>query len=90
MGARLAFAVWSEHSGGPTIVRFSEQHNITSTQAWVSGLILMVLCEVGTRIGTILIRVSAAKRQAVAVGSGDGIVVREEAASEIGVRSVAG
>jgi hypothetical protein len=90
MGARLAFAVWSEHSGGPTIVRFSELHNITSTQAWVSGLILMVLCEVSTRIGTILIRVSAEKRQAVAVGSGDGIVVREEAASEIGVRSVAG
>jgi hypothetical protein len=68
MGARLAFAVWSEHSGGPTIVRFSEQHSITSMQAWVSGLILMVLCEVGTRIGTILIRVSAAKRQAAAVG----------------------
>ena len=64
MGARLAFAVWSEHSGGPTIVRFSEQHDITSTQAWVSGLILMVLCEVGTRIGTILVRVAAAKSQA--------------------------
>lgn len=62
MGARLAFAVWTEHSGGPTVVRFSEQHHITSVQAWVSGLILMVLCEVGTRVGTILIRAAAAKR----------------------------
>jgi hypothetical protein len=61
MGARLAFAVWSEHSGGPTLVRFSGQHDITSIQAWVSGLILMVLCEVGTRIATILVRGRLAK-----------------------------
>lgn len=60
MGARLAFSVWAEHDGGPTLVRFSEQHNITSVQAWVSGLILMVLCEVGMRIGTILIRAKQA------------------------------
>jgi hypothetical protein len=79
MGARLAFAVWSEHSGGPTIVRFSERHDITSMQAWVSGLILMVLCEVGTRIGTILVRVAAAKRQA-AVGSGGVVGVAEGSA----------
>jgi len=63
MGARLAFIIWSEHTGGPTIARFSEQHHITSTQAWVSGLILMVLCEVVTRLGTVLIRVTAAKSQ---------------------------
>lgn len=61
MGARLGFAIWTEHSGGPTLVRFSEQHHITSVQAWVSGLILMVLCEVGTRVGTILIRAAATK-----------------------------
>ena len=66
MGARLAFILWSEHSGGPTIARFGEQHHITSAQAWVSGLILMVLCEVGTRLGTILIRAAAAKSQAAA------------------------
>jgi hypothetical protein len=78
MGARLAFAVWSEHSGGPTIVRFSERHDITSMQAWVSGLILMVLCEVSTRIGTILVRAAAAKRQAVGVELG----VRADVGSE--------
>jgi hypothetical protein len=64
MGARLAFSVWAQHDGGPTLVRFSEQHDITSVQAWVSGLILMVLCEVGTRVGTILIRAAAAKSAA--------------------------
>ena len=62
MGGRLAFALWSEHSGGPTLVRFSEQHQITSIQAWVSALILMVLCEVCTRVGTIVIRATVAKR----------------------------
>jgi hypothetical protein len=64
MAARLAFAIWSEHSGGPTLVRFSGQHNITSVQAWVSGMILMVLCEVGTRVATILIRTASAKNSA--------------------------
>jgi hypothetical protein len=64
MGARLAFSVWAQHDGGPTLVRFSEQHDITSVQAWVSGLILMVLCEVGTRIGTILTRAAWARKSA--------------------------
>jgi hypothetical protein len=64
MGGRLAFVIWTEHSGGPTLVRFSEQHHITSIQTWVSALILMVLCEVCARIGTILIRASLAKRAA--------------------------
>ncbi|HET9173609.1 MAG TPA: hypothetical protein VFN97_29545 [Actinospica sp.] len=62
MGGRLGFALWSEHSGGPTLVRFSGQHQITSIQAWVSALILMVLCEVCTRVGTIVIRAALAKR----------------------------
>lgn len=65
MGGRLAFAIWSEHSGGPTLVRFSEQHNITSIQAWVSALILMVLCEVCTRVGTIVVRAQLARRKAL-------------------------
>jgi len=68
MGARLAFAVWTAHSGGPTIARFSAQHHITSAQAWVSAMILMVLCEVGTRIATILIRVAVARSKAHATG----------------------
>ncbi|HWG22850.1 hypothetical protein [Actinospica sp.] len=71
MGGRLAFAIWSEHSGGPTLVRFSEQHQITSIQAWVSALILMVLCEVCTRVGTIVIRANLAKRAAATSVTGD-------------------
>jgi hypothetical protein len=62
MGGRLAFVLWTEHGGGPTLMRFSEQHQITSVQTWVSALILMVLCEVGTRVGTIVIRAQLAKR----------------------------
>ena len=74
MGGRLAFVIWTEHSGGPTLVRFSEQHHITSIQTWVSALILMVLCEVCARIGTILIRASLAKRAATnsAAAAADG------------------
>ena len=62
MGGRLAFVLWTEHGGGRTLMRFSEQHQITSVQTWVSALILMVLCEVGTRVGTIVIRAQLAKR----------------------------
>jgi hypothetical protein len=62
MGGRLAFVLWTEHGGGRTLVRFGEQHQITSVQTWVSALILMVLCEVGTRVGTIVIRAQLAKR----------------------------
>ena len=60
MGGRLAFVLWTEHGGGRTLMRFSEQHQITSVQTWVSALILMVLCEVGTRVGTIVIRAQLA------------------------------
>lgn len=32
MGGRLAFVLWTEHGGGRTLMRFSEQHQITSVQ----------------------------------------------------------
>jgi hypothetical protein len=86
MGARLAFSVWAEHDGGPTLVRFSEQHDITSVQAWVSGLILMVLCEVGTRIVTILIRAKLAgdnaRSAAPTISAGEPAVGREQINAE--------
>jgi hypothetical protein len=75
MGGRLGFALWSEHSGGPTLVRFSEQHQITSIQAWVSALILMVLCEVCTRVGTLLIRATIAKRATAPAVTGGSTLV---------------
>jgi hypothetical protein len=85
MSARLAFVLWTEHSGGPTLMRFSAQHHITSIQAWVSGLILMVLCEVGTRVATILVRARRARRLAAAVRVTAGATARETVgASQLG------
>lgn len=66
MGARMGFTLWTEHGGGPTLVRFSAQNHFTSIQAWISGLIIMVLCEVGIRIGTIVLRAQIARRRAAA------------------------
>ena len=72
MGGRLAFVYWTEHGGTRTLGRFSEQHHITSGQAWASALILMVLAEVVTRIGTILIRAEVAKRADRGTGADTG------------------
>lgn len=57
MGFRLGFAVWSSHpSGGAHVAHFSQQHDITSAQAWVVALILMAFGEVVVRLGTIVVR----------------------------------
>ena len=72
MGGRLAFVFWTEHGGTRTLGRFSEQHRITSGQAWASALILMVVAEVVTRIATILIRAQVAKRAERSTGSSTG------------------
>ena len=72
MGGRLAFVYWTEHGGSQTLGRFSEQHHITTSQAWASALILMVLAEVVTRIGTILVRAEIAKRSGRGIGGTGG------------------
>ncbi|MBR7836885.1 hypothetical protein KDL01_26645 [Actinospica durhamensis] len=69
MGGRLGFVLWTEHGGDRSLGSFSAHHHITSGQAWVSALILMVLAEVVTRIGTILIRAQLAKGAARAADS---------------------
>lgn len=57
MGFRLGFAVWSTHSSGPEhLTHFSAAHDITSGQAWVAALVLMAVCEVAVRLGTIVVR----------------------------------
>ena len=57
MGARMAFAVWSSSgSGGRHVASFSAAHDITSSQAWVTALILMAFGEVIVRLGTIIVR----------------------------------
>jgi hypothetical protein len=68
MGGRMAFALYTEHGGGPTVARFSRAHDITSSQAWVTALILMAFAEVATRVLTIVVRALAARRAARSAG----------------------
>src|ERR1017187_9853586 len=49
VGSRLALSLYSEHGGGPAVTRFSIANHITSTQAWVTCLVLMAVMEVGSR-----------------------------------------
>jgi hypothetical protein len=56
MGSRMAFELWSEHGGAPSIAHFSAAHDITSSQAWVTAFVLMALTEVGTRLAVIVYR----------------------------------
>ncbi len=56
IGARMAFALSSEHGAGPAITRFSIAHSITSGDAWVAALVMMALAEVLTRLVTLRVR----------------------------------
>ena len=56
IGARMAFALYAEHGGGPSIARFSAQHHITAGDAWTAALVLMALSEVVTRVGVLALR----------------------------------
>ncbi|MGH9120450.1 MAG: hypothetical protein ACRDYC_00660 [Acidimicrobiales bacterium] len=49
VGSRIAFEVYATNGGAASIARFSAHHNITTVQAWVTGLILMALVEVISR-----------------------------------------
>ncbi|MEU6311954.1 hypothetical protein [Streptomyces sp. NPDC047014] len=56
MGARLGFEVWVDHGGAEAVARFSMDHRITTSDAWVAALVLMALTEVVTRLATIYVR----------------------------------
>ncbi|GAB3243208.1 hypothetical protein [Kineosporia babensis] len=56
MGSRMVFQLWAEHGGAEAITRFSIEHSITGSQAWVAAFVLMALTEVVTRLGTIYLR----------------------------------
>ncbi|MFJ9324582.1 hypothetical protein [Streptomyces globisporus] len=56
MGARLGFQLWVDHGGAGTVARFSADHRITGSEAWVAALVLMALTEVVTRLATIYAR----------------------------------
>jgi hypothetical protein len=46
VGARMAFALYAENGGGPSVARFSAVHHITGAAAWTAAFILMALTEV--------------------------------------------
>jgi hypothetical protein len=56
VGSRMGFALFAEHGGGPALERFGVAHSITSTDAWVAGLILMALAEVVSRTAVLAVR----------------------------------
>jgi hypothetical protein len=56
IGARMGFALYSSHGGGPAIARFSVAHDITSSAAWVAALVIMALAEVIARTTTLRVR----------------------------------
>lgn len=45
VGFRFAFQLYATHGGGPSLVRFSIEHSITTGQAWVAALVLMAMME---------------------------------------------
>lgn len=56
IGARMAFALWSDHGGAPHIASFSIAHQITGAGAWVAALVIMALAEVLARLGILRLR----------------------------------
>jgi hypothetical protein len=66
IGARMAFALYAENGGGPSVARFSAVHHITSAAAWTAALILMALTEV---IGRTAVLGGRAYRAAAPAGS---------------------
>ncbi|HET6153004.1 MAG TPA: hypothetical protein VFE15_08605 [Marmoricola sp.] len=52
MGFRFAFSIYSNsNAGGMHIASFSQSHDITSAQVWVTALVLMAFGEVLARTG---------------------------------------
>jgi hypothetical protein len=56
VGARMAFALYAENGGGPSVAHFSAIHHITGAAAWTAGLILMSLTEVLGRTAVLAAR----------------------------------
>ena len=56
IGFRMGFAYASDHGAGASIARFSLQHDITGSSAWVAALVLMALTEVIARMALLRLR----------------------------------
>jgi len=76
IGARMGFAFYSDHGGGPAIARFSAAHSITSGDAWVAALVMMALAEVIARL--ITLRARARMLPSAVAGSSGRAIARAE------------
>ncbi len=56
IGSRVAFSLYAQHGGQPSIARFSAAHHITSGEAWVACFVLMALIEVLSRTGVLFLK----------------------------------
>lgn len=78
VGARMGFALYAQHGGGPAIERFSIDHSITSAAAWVDALVLMALVEVVARTAALAFRAYGATSlealRSIRRGAADGII----------------
>jgi hypothetical protein len=48
IGGRMAFSLYMQHGGAPTVIRFSEAHHLTGA-GWVTAIVLMAFVEVVSR-----------------------------------------
>jgi hypothetical protein len=48
IGGRIAFSLYLQHGGAPTVARFSQAHHLTG-EGWVTGIVLMAFVEVVSR-----------------------------------------
>lgn len=55
IGGRMAFSLYMQHGGAPTVMRFSQVHHLTG-QGWVTGMVLMAFVEVVSRTLILWIR----------------------------------
>ncbi|HZT66715.1 MAG TPA: hypothetical protein VFA11_13090 [Acidimicrobiales bacterium] len=56
IGARIAFSLYAQHGGAPSIAHFSAAHHITSGGAWVAAFVLMALTEVVARTAVVILK----------------------------------
>jgi hypothetical protein len=48
IGGRMAFSLFMQYGGGPTVIRFSQAHHLTGA-GWVTAMVLMAFIEVVSR-----------------------------------------
>ena len=55
VGSRIAFSLYAQHGGGPSIQHFSIAHAL-SPDGWVAGFVLMAILEAVSRTAILLVR----------------------------------